>query len=174
MTQDHVQVKAQQASEWAQQGGRAVGQEVQKTWLAASLGQKMVLAGGVAGFIAFFLPWQSMAILWARAHGSGFTIARMGYTAYWLYPLMMAGVVFLAWLRLHGSPAQQARASAWTLTVGTGWTFYWVIGVLFRGDTALLWGGGISLLACITVWVGSVKMLGAAVRSLEIAAQEPQ
>ena len=135
---------------------------VQKEWAGATLPQRMVLAGGLVGVLSFFLPWQSVAFFFAQARGSGFTLARMGYVALWTYPLLMGAAVFLTWRTLHSSPAAQAKSAVWSLAVGSGWTFFWVVGVMLRGDTSMLWGGGISLLACLAVWVGSAKLIGSA------------
>jgi hypothetical protein len=151
---------AQQAAAMAQSGRQAMAE----TWQGAqSPGERLVLVGAAAGLISFFLPWMEIRSFFSRGGFSGFAMARLGYTAYWLFPIAMGFALYLFWLNLKGDRAQRLRGSRLHLMIGSGWAWYLFLAA-GSPDWSLAVGGYVALVAtgCIAVgaWLQNAAIAG--------------
>ena len=163
--QEQLQAKTQLAADYAKAGGRAAGEIVLSTWRGArTVSEKLVLAGGVAGLISFFLPWFSFTAFVFSVSGSGFALARQGKHTLWLFPLAMIAALFLSWLHQHSNWKKRILAARWLVLSGAAWT--WDLGdTLISGGATVSIGGYLATAASLLVLAGGFLQISEQIRA---------
>ncbi len=117
--QDQVAEKAKYAAAVAAASGNVVKQSFMATVTGAkTFGERAVVFGALAGFVAFFLPWVSFL---GTVSASGLRCALDASWVFWLHPFSMI-VVFVtsAFLR-DADTKKRILASRWFVVIGTLW-----------------------------------------------------
>ena len=125
--QDQVEEKARQMAGRAASGGKEVHKAALAAWEGAnSVAEKMLIIGGGLGIVSFFLPWFNASVYGVLSTNvSGLEFAKDGQATTWFFPVMMAFVLFLSWLNLHGDAKKHILNARWPILIGAAWSWFW-------------------------------------------------
>jgi hypothetical protein len=154
---DQVAGKAKQAVAVASATG-----SVAKTAFLATLngakttGDKCVVFGALAGFIAFFLPWASIL---GTISASGFRAATDASSVFWLHPLTMAACFFLSSANKTAAPQKRILAARWYIVIGTLWFGPGVAAVCNAFSGAVAFGGYLATASAGAILIGGILQI---------------
>jgi hypothetical protein len=117
--QEKVTQKAQQAAAVAAATGNVMKTSFMATVTGAkTIGEKAVVFGALAGFVAFFLPWVTVLGL---VSGSGLRLALDASAVFWLHPVSMLACFLLSSFNKNADSKKRILAARWYIVIGTLW-----------------------------------------------------
>jgi predicted phage tail protein len=155
--QDQVAEKAKQAAAVA----AATGTVAKDAFLgvltgAKTFGDKAVVFGALAGFVAFFLPWIT---LFGAVSASGLRLALDASWVFWLYPLSMIVCFLMSGFLRSAVPKRRILAARWFIVIGTLWFGPGVAAVCNVFSGAVGFGGYLVTAAAGAILFGGILQI---------------
>jgi len=172
----HERTPADQATEMSDKAKVEVSKAMGRTkhiWSGFSKSEKIMAIGGVAGLVAFILPWVSVG---GQSINGFLAASNNGYT--YLLPLLMIASLVLLYFTQGASDTHKALMTRWQIIIGSVAStvglfmaiFISAIGSLMSqmmGGIGALFGGGFGVSAGIGVYLyaaGAIAVLVGAFR----------
>lgn len=158
LIQDQVGEKAKHAATVVAATGTVAKDAFMATLMGAkSTGEKAVVFGAIAGFVAFFLPWIT---LFGALSGSGLRIANDVSAVFWLHPISMILCFLISSFLKNADSKKRILAARWYIVIGTLWFAPGVAAVINILSGAVGFGGYLATVAAGAIMVGGIVQIG--------------
>jgi hypothetical protein len=154
---DQVAERAKQAAAVASATGTVAKNAFLATLNGAkTTGDRCVVYGALAGFVAFFLPWASIL---GTLSASGFRAATDASSVFWLYPLSMLACFLMSSFNKTAAPKKRILAARWYIVIGTLWFGPGVAAVCNVISGVVAFGGYLATAAAGAILIGGILQI---------------